>query len=103
MVIVSGHTIAFLLYCLSSNPEAQEKLRAEISQFDYDLTEESISKMRYLRACLKESQRLFPLVSMFVRINPEGFVMNGYQIPPKTMLMWLPEIVSKRSFPEPEK
>ena len=98
-----GNTMAFLFYCLSTNIEAQEKLRAEVHQFDGELTEKSIGRMKYLRACLKESQRMFPLLAFFTRICPENFVLEGYQIPAPTSLMWVPELLSKQHFNEPHR
>ena len=49
------------LYCLATNPEAQEKLRGEVQQTVGDseiVTPEHVARMPYLRNVAKESQRL---------------------------------------------
>jgi cytochrome P450 len=46
------------LFCIAANPEAQEKLRAEIqSRVKGDVTAEIIENMPYLKACVKEAFR----------------------------------------------
>ena len=49
------------LYNLARFPEVQEKLYQEIESVfgkDDDVTPQHIAKLRYLKACLKESMRL---------------------------------------------
>ena len=48
------------LYCLATNPEAQEKLRSEVQQVVGDseiVTPEHVGRMPYLRNVFKETQR----------------------------------------------
>ena len=90
---------------MATNPEAQEKLRAEINQFDLVITEQSLNKMKYLKACLKESQRMFPLFIGNSRIIKEDIVLKGYHIPKYTSVFWGSDSVSydEKNFKNPEK
>jgi cytochrome P450 len=48
------------LYCLGTNPEAQEKLRSEVQQIVGDseiVTPEHVGRMPYLRNVVRETQR----------------------------------------------
>ncbi len=57
----TGNTLGFLLYNLAKHPEVQERLREEVMN---DLSEiptpTQLGKMRYYRACLRESFRTHP-------------------------------------------
>ena len=61
----TGNTAAFLLYNLSVNPEAQERLREELCAVappHEPVTPAKLSKLRYYQACLRESFRMHPTV-----------------------------------------
>lgn len=61
------------LYLLAVNPKKQEKLREEVmSQED---------KKPYLKACIKESLRLLPVVSGNMRMSSKEYNLRGYKIP----------------------
>jgi len=79
----TGNTTAFLLYDLAVNPEQQEKLFQEIKAVigDEKITEAKIKKMKYLKACLHESQRIKPAIMGFNRRTQVDMVLAGYQIP----------------------
>lgn len=76
---------AGLLYNLANHPKAQEKLREEIMALlpnpDTPLTQESLNSLPYMRACLKESMRLTPIVAGNMRCTSRDLVLQGYQIP----------------------
>uniref|UniRef100_A0A0B7ATN8 Cytochrome P450 n=1 Tax=Arion vulgaris TaxID=1028688 RepID=A0A0B7ATN8_9EUPU len=77
-------------YNLAKNPESQEKLRTEIRNVlghDQPVTAESLAKMHYLKACLKESFRYsYPTVSGTRRILPTDVVLSGYRVPAGTII-----------------
>ena len=61
----TGTSATFLLYHLADNPEKQEKLYEEICSVigpNGAMTEGALGKMRYLKACQTESQRMLPAV-----------------------------------------
>lgn len=78
-------TVAIFLYHLGINPEKQAKLTEEIFKIlpniDSPLTEESLNNIPYLRACLKESMRVNPLIPGHLRAAGQDIILNGYQIP----------------------
>lgn len=72
-VDTAANTMIATLYLLAKNPEKQEKLREEIL---------SKSERRpYLRACIKESMRIMPVVSGNFRLTTKEYDILGYRIP----------------------
>lgn len=56
----TSYTLMWSLYCLATNPDAQEKLRNEVQQAVGDseiVTPEHVGRMPYLRSVVKETQR----------------------------------------------
>ena len=82
-VDTTGTTAAFLLLDLAKNPDKQELLYKEILDIidNGSVTESKIKKMKYIKACLHESQRLNPAVQGMSRLTHIDFVLEGYQIP----------------------
>lgn len=83
----TGNTLAFFLYNLAKNPEAQEKMRAEINGQNWPLTDKSIGKLRFLKAAQKESARLMPVVGFHARVLAEDTEIRGHLIPANTLVM----------------
>lgn len=81
----TSHCVAFAFYLLARNPEAQRRLQEEVDEVlgseAGPLTEHHIAKLRYLKAVLKESLRIFPLAGGFARILKEDMVVRGYNVP----------------------
>lgn len=74
------------LYHLAKHPEKQEKLRQEIRTVvlpnsSDTLTATSFRSIPYMRACLKEVQRLTPIVLGNARKTTVDLVIQGYQVP----------------------
>lgn len=78
-------TFSAILLSLAQHPEKQAKLRAEIRSIlpekDTPLTVESMKNLPYLRACIKESLRYYPLTSANVRTTRQELVLSGYTVP----------------------
>ncbi|CAH2096223.1 unnamed protein product [Euphydryas editha] len=68
-----GYATTCLLYNLAMNQNVQDKLRDDIY-----LSEQN---SRYLRACLKESLRLFAVLPANLRRTTKDHVVGGYHIP----------------------
>ncbi|XP_046965915.1 cytochrome P450 CYP12A2-like [Vanessa cardui] len=77
MLLAGIDTVAFtalcLLYNLATNPKAQEKIIEDIKS--------SEQSNRYLRACIKESLRLFPVLPANLRRTTKEHIVGGYSIP----------------------
>ncbi|CAH3047031.1 unnamed protein product, partial [Porites lobata] len=78
------------LYNLARFPDVQEKLYQEIDSVlgkDDDVLPSHLAKLRYLKACLKESMRLNPTFPVMSRILEEDVVLSGYNVPAKTLVV----------------
>ena len=104
-VDTTGTTVAFLLLDLANNPGQQEELFQEIRTVvkDGEITESKLNQMKYLKACLHESQRLNPAVIGFSRTVPTDIALGGYQVPQGTMVSCFTRnlMVDPRNFDDP--
>lgn len=70
---------------LATNPKAQEKLREEIftilPEKNSKFNEDFWKNIPYLRACIKETLRIHPVVPTGARATGRDVVLNGYQVP----------------------
>ncbi|KAI1331009.1 cytochrome P450 [Xylariaceae sp. FL0255] len=67
----TASTLAYILYCLSKNPEMMAK--APGARISEDPT--VLNRMAFIIACMKESLRLFPPVGGTARQSPEGHML----------------------------
>lgn len=78
-------TFTAILLALAKHPEKQAKLRAEIRgilpEKDTPLTVESMKNLPYMRACIKESLRYYPLTAGNVRTINQDLVLSGFTVP----------------------
>lgn len=86
-VDTTSNTITASLYLLATNPEKQEKLREELMSQQ--------EKRPYLRACIKESLRMLPVVSGNARQTTKEYNILGYNIPKNTLIVFQHEMMSK--------
>ncbi|KAI6033800.1 cytochrome P450 [Pisolithus microcarpus] len=86
-------TLTFLVYMLSQHPEVLERLRAEVLGkvgSSKRPTYEDVQNMKYMRAVINETLRLYPPVPLNVRTSTEAAMWPGVNggppiyIPPKT-------------------
>ncbi|XP_055921074.1 probable cytochrome P450 12d1 proximal, mitochondrial [Eupeodes corollae] len=92
MLLAGIHTtssvLAGMLLAIAKNPAKQEILRKEVLKImpnkKSPLTVESMMDMPYLRACIKESMRFYPVGSGSFRSAGCDIVLGGYQVPKGT-------------------
>ncbi|XP_047507919.1 probable cytochrome P450 49a1 [Pieris napi] len=86
----TSNAVASTLYQLSSRPEVQERLYEEISSVvqGRQLKAGDISQMPYLKACVKEVLRLYPVVLGNGRQLTKDTVICGYKIPQGTQVIF---------------
>ncbi|XP_016997269.2 probable cytochrome P450 12a5, mitochondrial [Drosophila takahashii] len=93
-VDTTSSTFTGLLLCLAKNPEKQAKLREEVMKVlpnkDSEFTEVSMKNVPYLRACIKESQRVYPLTVGNARGLTRDSVISGYRVPAGTFVSMIP-------------
>ncbi|XP_047497090.1 probable cytochrome P450 12a5, mitochondrial [Penaeus chinensis] len=103
----TSHTMAFALYLLAKNPEAQRKLQQEVDQVLKDnpetLTPAHTAKLSYTKAVVKESLRFFPVAMGFMRELSSDVVLSGYQIPKGSSVLMLnyEDAQKDTAFPRP--
>uniref|UniRef100_T1H2Z4 Cytochrome P450 n=1 Tax=Megaselia scalaris TaxID=36166 RepID=T1H2Z4_MEGSC len=67
-----------ILLCLAKNQDKQELLRQEVSQIkNNSLTANDMNNLPYLRACIKEGIRMYPVVSANARNISQDIVVGG--------------------------
>lgn len=104
----TSSALSTIMYCLAKNPQKQEKLRDELINVMPDrntpLTGDSMTRMPFLRAVIKEALRLFPPAMSNMRRAAENLVIRGYQIPKGVDLMMGMVFIYKdpKSFGDPE-
>uniref|UniRef100_A0A182XML5 Uncharacterized protein n=1 Tax=Anopheles quadriannulatus TaxID=34691 RepID=A0A182XML5_ANOQN len=97
------------IYQLSQNPDKQEILFNEIKRSmpspDTKFTISMLETMPYLRACIKETLRMYPVVIGNGRSLQTDAVIGGYHIPKGTHVIFPHLVVSnlQQYFPEPDR
>ncbi|RVX15128.1 Cytochrome P450 83B1 [Vitis vinifera] len=86
----SAATLVWAMTMLMKNPrtmtKAQEELRNLIGKKGF-VDEDDLQKLPYLKAIVKETMRLHPASPLLVpRETLEKCVIDGYEIPPKTLV-----------------
>lgn len=103
----TASTLAFMAYCLATNPDCQERLISEIdSAIGQELpTYDNVQTIEYLDRVLNETLRLYPPATRTSRVGKTELDIGGYKIPKGIELAFAvyalhrdPEI-----WPEPEK
>lgn len=72
------------LYCLAQNPEAQEKIYEELSRVlpgDGEITAKHLTDIPYIKACLKETFRIYPITFATSRYLQDNTEIAGYDVP----------------------
>ncbi|XP_075983406.1 cytochrome P450 6B5-like [Anticarsia gemmatalis] len=105
----SATTLSFTMYELAKHPEIQERVLQEVDEYlrrnDNVLKYECITEMPYLDACIDETLRLYPVLSMLTREMAEDYTLpDGLRLE-KGLRVHLPVIHLHNNpdfFPEPE-
>uniref|UniRef100_A0A1I8NPQ6 Cytochrome P450 n=1 Tax=Stomoxys calcitrans TaxID=35570 RepID=A0A1I8NPQ6_STOCA len=105
-VEITSTVLAAVFLCISKNPEKQDKLRQEILSNigkTQPFTLENMKNLPYLRACIKEALRIYPVMFGNIRITGRDLSLSGYQIPKGTNAFMASNMLlhDDRYFPRP--
>lgn len=92
-VDTTSNSLLWMLYHLGRLPHIQEKLSQEIDMVvgkDENITADNLAKLSYLKACLKESMRVTPTVTLNSRILEQDVVLSGYHVPAQSHIILNP-------------
>ncbi|XP_059176958.1 probable cytochrome P450 12a5, mitochondrial [Physella acuta] len=103
----TANNLQVFFYNLAKNPDKQEILRKEILEVVGEsgvVDAKALSKMSYLKQCLKESFRLnYPTPSGTLRILPNDIVVSGYRVPAGTAFLLGNKRACRTYFDDPDK
>lgn len=87
-ILQTSSTVIIALYLLAKNPEKQDILREELRTLlpnaNAPLVAQNLQNIPYLRACIKESMRITPIVTGTMRATGRDLVLSGYRVPKRT-------------------
>ncbi|XP_011504291.1 PREDICTED: cytochrome P450 4c3-like [Ceratosolen solmsi marchali] len=100
-----GMTISWILYALGRNPHYQDKILEECDEVlgQNKVTYESLQKLVWLDACIKETWRLYPITPLLARQIYNSITLRGNEIPNGTTVLVNSYLLHRdvRYFPEP--
>lgn len=104
----TASTLGMTMYHLGQNITVQDRLIAEIDSLGpitEPITFKTLSRLKYLRACLKETFRLTPPAGGSARILGSPLVLCGYEIPSGTVVIGSHPVMSRSEslVPNPNK
>jgi len=83
-VDTTSNTMLWILYMMAKNPDKQEILRQEVLSVlrnDTTATPTTLAQMPYLKAWVRETLRLYPVLSVIHRKPSKDVTLSGYVIP----------------------
>lgn len=94
-LLLAGHetsasALAWTWYLLAQQPEAEERLHAELDQILAGRipTTEDLPQLHYTRMVLEEAMRLYPPVWQLMRRAIQDDEIDGYHIPANSYIFW---------------
>ena len=111
-IFFAGHettaaSMAWALYLLSEHPEVEERVRTELQTVLNGRipTSADLPKLAYSQRVIQEVLRLYPAAYLFAREAVTDDVIDGYPIPPKTLIFITPYITHRdsRYWTDPER
>ncbi|XP_013779180.1 cytochrome P450 315a1, mitochondrial-like [Limulus polyphemus] len=86
----TSHATQWALYMLAKNPKFQERLVEELNGVVPSgevVGEYHLQNLRFLKAVIKETLRLYPVAPFLTRTLSQDVVLNGYEIPAGKLIL----------------
>lgn len=86
----TSHATQWALYLLAKHPEQQERLLHAVRSAVPDgqpINEDSLARLPYVKAVIREALRLYPVAPFLTRILSEDIVLGGYHIPAGKLIL----------------
>jgi cytochrome P450 len=103
-IFLAGHettanALTWTFYLLAKHPEVYQKLKKEVKEVvgDGELTFQHLHQLKFTKACINESMRLFPPVWLFGRRATEDNMVGDYLIMKDTSVLISPYIVHRNA------
>lgn len=107
-VDTTSAVMSTVLYQLAKNPEKQAKLQEELDRVipdkDKPITKDQMEQLKYVRACVKETMRVMPIIACNFRDTGKDQVIGGYQVPQGTVTAMANVLthMDEKNFPKAE-
>ncbi|CAG5105563.1 Oidioi.mRNA.OKI2018_I69.chr1.g2240.t1.cds [Oikopleura dioica] len=97
----TANVLSFFLFALSHKPELQDEIRGLLEETD--LSYDGLKKVKFLDACIKETQRYFTFL-FFLREADEDCEVAGVKVEKGSSVMFLPKTVHRNPdyYPNPD-
>ncbi|XP_046623508.1 probable cytochrome P450 301a1, mitochondrial isoform X1 [Neodiprion virginianus] len=96
----TSNAVASVIYQLALHPEKQRKLYEEVSTVlpppGKSIEAKHVEEMKYLKACIKETLRMYPVVIGNGRCMTKDTVIGGYQIPEGVQIVFQHYVISNQ-------
>ena len=107
-VDTTSNTLVWMLYELARHPRELRRLEAEVDQVlgaEVVPTVRLIDEMPFLKSCVKETLRIFPVAAVPSRRMAEDVELGGYLVPKGTVVSFVYHYMSlsEKYFEEPRK
>ncbi|HEX5708522.1 MAG TPA: cytochrome P450 [Pyrinomonadaceae bacterium] len=111
-IFLAGHettanALTWTWYLLSQNPEAEERLHAEVDAVlgDRKPSAEDLPRLPYAEKVLAESMRLYPPAWILGRRALKDYEVGGYYVPAGSIVLMSQYVMHRdaRYFPDPER
>jgi cytochrome P450 len=110
VLFMAGHettanTLAWAWYLLSQDPPNEARLHAEVDALGgRPATHADLPALRFTRAVIEETLRLFPPVPIQARVAAQARIIAGRDVPAGAVVMLVPWLLHRREsyWPEPD-
>ena len=97
-VDTTSNTMQWVLYMMAKNPDKQDILRQEVLSVLGDTTlatPTTLTEMPYLKAWVRETLRLYPVLCGIPRKTAEDIILSGYLIPGGSQVEFLTHVMGR--------